>query len=124
LHEIRHDVGVTAVVIPSIKLVPIILGKVPLLAFRPRNVMAAVLGWKLKTICLVVCGVDNTDTIENVVLPLILFIDHDRIRRHYSETFHMIIECIASEFSQIAHLIDQKDHRFVKRSKTPQHFLR
>src|SRR5215469_12597994 len=68
--------------------------------------MAAVVGWQIDAVCLVVGGDDDAATIEDTVLAQVLFVDAQHIRRRCRIGFHVVVPSVAIDLTEIAGFVD------------------
>ena len=115
---------IAAIAVPTPQTIPVAGGKILFAEIAPGDVMAAIVGWQIDAVCLVVGGDDDAATIEDAVLALVLVIDAQHVRRRCRIGFHVLVPSVAIDLTEIAGFVDAQHHGFEEAVEPSEHVRR
>jgi hypothetical protein len=85
--------------------------------------MAAVIGWQIDAVGLVVRRDDDTAAIEHGMFAQVSFVDAQHVRRRGRVSFHVIVELKAVYVAEVARFAHAQDDGFQEAVEAAEHLL-
>src|SRR5258708_34906041 len=120
---LRGHMAVATRVVPAPQSVPVAVSKIFWCAIAPRHEVAPILCGQIDAIGLVVGCKNYPDAIDDAVLPQVLLVHAQHVRRGSGVRLHVVVELIAVDVPQVARLVNTQYDSLDKAVEAPKNLL-